>query len=603
FGLALLAEHEAEERGEVWGTPYYVAPEKLDHAPEDFRSDMYSLGGTLFHAIAGRPPFEADTASMVALKHLKSKAVSLQAFAPDVSSATAYVINRTLNKDPDQRYQSYAELIEHLEYARSQLGDTASGPRKPKQRVVVEGAGQQKAAGIMTLLMLLILIGVGVAAYKYRNNIFSMAGVTAAATPDPAAVAKHLQDDFAAARKQIAGWDFNNAVEAFRKLDDENENDGQPMKNWITLHRGIISLLNENEPDASGWFKKLGQYSHYSNDLADSTLVKFFAHVAETMTAHGPVKPDQASLYASDNVEALGPFIFAMKDWDLGHFTEAGKLLGQYLDSDPKEPFQWVADYKPVAQVYSDSIDRYEKIAALAAAADTPEKRADALKQAQDLQAQSKGKMAEALGKVAGEIQKKSASEDAAYNARMSEAKQQDQQALGDAKSRYAALIGAFHFDEAKAAIENAAVTGPEGQQEKQILLKKADWLRQFKAQLIQDINHYGYAPALFSRAGGALPEGPKTASDAGLIIQTQFGPVPAQWSTLTVNDLFAMANQFAASMAASAPQQAAERQWLAGVFACEEGLTNQGLNLLQQAAQTRDEYKSDLTLFSAPQQ
>ena len=62
---------------------------------------MYSLGATLFHALAGRPPFEAETASMVALKHLKSQAVSLQAFAPDVSSATAYVINKTLAKDPD----------------------------------------------------------------------------------------------------------------------------------------------------------------------------------------------------------------------------------------------------------------------------------------------------------------------------------------------------------------------------------------------------------------------------------------------------------------------------------------------------------------------
>ena len=67
---------------------------------------------------------------MVALKHLKSKAVSLQAFAPDVSSATAYVINRTLHKDPDQRYQSYAELIEHLEYAKAQLMEATSGPRK-----------------------------------------------------------------------------------------------------------------------------------------------------------------------------------------------------------------------------------------------------------------------------------------------------------------------------------------------------------------------------------------------------------------------------------------------------------------------------------------
>src|SRR5581483_8032963 len=120
FGLALLAEHEAEERGEVWGTPYYVAPEKLNQEPEDFRSDIYSLGGTLFHAVAGRPPFEAETASLVALKHIKSKAVSLQAFAPDVSSATAYVINRMLHKDPAQRYQAYDELIEHLAYAKNQ---------------------------------------------------------------------------------------------------------------------------------------------------------------------------------------------------------------------------------------------------------------------------------------------------------------------------------------------------------------------------------------------------------------------------------------------------------------------------------------------------
>ncbi|MEO8206592.1 MAG: serine/threonine-protein kinase, partial [Chthoniobacterales bacterium] len=53
FGLALALADEAAQRGEVWGTPYYIAPEKLNNEPEDFRSDMYSLGGTLFHALAG----------------------------------------------------------------------------------------------------------------------------------------------------------------------------------------------------------------------------------------------------------------------------------------------------------------------------------------------------------------------------------------------------------------------------------------------------------------------------------------------------------------------------------------------------------------------
>src|SRR4029078_11390700 len=111
FGLAIFMEHEESARGEILGTPYYLAPEKLDGQPEDFRSDMYSLGATLFHALAGRPPFEAETASLVALKHLKSQPVSLQAFAPWVSNPTAHIINRTLCKDPDERYQSYDELI------------------------------------------------------------------------------------------------------------------------------------------------------------------------------------------------------------------------------------------------------------------------------------------------------------------------------------------------------------------------------------------------------------------------------------------------------------------------------------------------------------
>ena len=50
FGLAGAAEPKTE--GAIWGTPYYVAPERLNNESEDFRSDIYSLGGTLFHALA-----------------------------------------------------------------------------------------------------------------------------------------------------------------------------------------------------------------------------------------------------------------------------------------------------------------------------------------------------------------------------------------------------------------------------------------------------------------------------------------------------------------------------------------------------------------------
>src|SRR5439155_20789764 len=78
FGLA-RAQHEAtgDEAGMVWGTPYYIAPEMLRGQGEDFRRDMYSLGASLFHALAERRPFDAKTASDVAVKHATSLAFAL----------------------------------------------------------------------------------------------------------------------------------------------------------------------------------------------------------------------------------------------------------------------------------------------------------------------------------------------------------------------------------------------------------------------------------------------------------------------------------------------------------------------------------------------
>ncbi len=59
FGLARGPADTAAGDEQIWGTPYYIAPEKLRGQADDFRSDMYSLGATLFHALAGRPPFDA----------------------------------------------------------------------------------------------------------------------------------------------------------------------------------------------------------------------------------------------------------------------------------------------------------------------------------------------------------------------------------------------------------------------------------------------------------------------------------------------------------------------------------------------------------------
>jgi eukaryotic-like serine/threonine-protein kinase len=124
FGLARAQQDTPTEAdsggGMVWGTPYYIAPERLRSQAEDFRSEMYSLGASLFHALAGRPPHEAETASAVATKHMLPSD-ALKTYAPDIQEFTAQVIGRMLAKNPADRYGTYEALIHDLHEAERRL--------------------------------------------------------------------------------------------------------------------------------------------------------------------------------------------------------------------------------------------------------------------------------------------------------------------------------------------------------------------------------------------------------------------------------------------------------------------------------------------------
>ncbi len=134
FGLAGVAVQGAETRSEIWATPYYVAPERLNNELPDFRSDIYSLGATLFHALAGKAPIAGKTNSAVALRELKNRPLDLRKIVPGVSEATARVFQRMLAPEPAQRFSSYDELVAELEGARGFLnGKEDVDLAKPQQ--------------------------------------------------------------------------------------------------------------------------------------------------------------------------------------------------------------------------------------------------------------------------------------------------------------------------------------------------------------------------------------------------------------------------------------------------------------------------------------
>ena len=365
FGLAIVMDEGAQSKGEIWGTPYYIAPEKLDNQPEDFRSDIYSLGGTIFHALAGRPPYEAETASMVALKQLKSQPVSLQAFAPDVSSETAYVINRMMAKAPEDRYQSYEELIGHLTYAREKLLERIRKPHQPKERVVLETAETRKWSAFLSLGILLGILAIGVAVFLNRETLFPKQVNATVQVISEADAQTRLQ----AGVTMIGEGDFEGAKAEFTGLANE-KGVQQPQKNWALFNAAVAALLTGDQEAALANLEAVTNAGLYSSAPDDQRLANFFVETSRVVQKGKPIPASIRNLYTGRN-EAFALLIFGVWDWEAkGSFQDAAGLFKAFLASQSKDPL--VLGYHPLVEKYLADWKLLEPIEAALAAPVTP---------------------------------------------------------------------------------------------------------------------------------------------------------------------------------------------------------------------------------------
>jgi serine/threonine protein kinase len=116
FGLALLVE--AGTRGEIFGSPFYIAPEQaISSANATMQSDLYSAGVILYELITGRVPFIADNPLDVAMLHMTEPPRPPSELNPQVTPQLEAVILKALEKEPNDRYQTGAELVAALDQA------------------------------------------------------------------------------------------------------------------------------------------------------------------------------------------------------------------------------------------------------------------------------------------------------------------------------------------------------------------------------------------------------------------------------------------------------------------------------------------------------
>lgn len=117
LGLARIGAdiREESETTEVFGTPQYISPELLTGSHTDNRTDVYSLGATLYHAVTGQYPFTGQTASEIARRHITEPLKPARKISGDVPQDVSDLIDIMMAKRPGHRWQSAAEVVAEIE--------------------------------------------------------------------------------------------------------------------------------------------------------------------------------------------------------------------------------------------------------------------------------------------------------------------------------------------------------------------------------------------------------------------------------------------------------------------------------------------------------
>ena len=129
------------QTGQALGTPHYISPEQIRAAKDiDGRADIYSLGATMYHLVTGKPPFNGSSSAMVMSLHLYQPVEDPRASVPELSEGFAFVLQKMMAKDPNDRYPD-ADAVDRDLY-RLEIGEApeATAPFDDSASTIVQAS-------------------------------------------------------------------------------------------------------------------------------------------------------------------------------------------------------------------------------------------------------------------------------------------------------------------------------------------------------------------------------------------------------------------------------------------------------------------------------
>ena len=357
FGLALVTQGGKAQAEELWATPYYVPPETIEGYPEDFRSDIYAFGATLYHALSGKPSCGEETMATDVLREAKKKVVPLGTADPSLSSSTCAVVERAMAYNPQDRYSSYDELISQLESALKRVRSGVAGITESSGTAAKRRA-RKKQAELLTLgAATLVLLG-GLAAGIWwvtrkespQERNAPMAIVTAPIIPEStSAVATDIARSYREARAAVAARDFEKAASGFSKL-LENPEVQEPTRTWAGVEAVAATYLDGRSADARVHAKAAAAHveSLAEQSRIGGGLVEMLARLAQLPV----ISARDLDTSKSDPPAVMAWMLAGLKNWEQGMLAEAGKWFTAVAAVKIPPDDSWLAVYQNFALDY-----------------------------------------------------------------------------------------------------------------------------------------------------------------------------------------------------------------------------------------------------------
>ena len=370
FGLALITQGGRAQAEEIWATPFYTPPEALERGIEDFRSDIYAFGATLYHALAGRPPFETTSTSNKVLRRAKQTIPRLTKVADWISPATGEAIDRMMAYKPKDRWTSYPEVIEALEHARRNVGKNSTAPVHSDNR----RKRRRKKSKLMPVLgSLLGLAAVGgilavwqpwKAETKEESPVAPPKPPVAMKSWEPSTVGTQDKTDRLAkawneARSLVAEKKFSDSEARFVELADDSSLPDS-TRAWAALEAAVSAYFDARSQDAKSHASKLVPYlqSIKDSDEVKSSLI----HLSMVLRRPEPPSIEQFPKDLDNIINRMGVLALTLKMWEQGRWEDTIPLLKKIQSFPLEENFEWFKIYQTVAGLYLEDAETYAKV-------------------------------------------------------------------------------------------------------------------------------------------------------------------------------------------------------------------------------------------------